>query len=144
MASKSKRPRWISRKLPLRSVRGEILLTLKLNCLGEWTYHPKLKDAYYHQFSADTWSIMHIPTGAVAVYCGSEDEARNCVTFLGQERSWGESILHEQAKRDELLVLLETAREQGKILFYFTGEKRDVMIRFQENQWERELIAALG
>lgn len=143
-SSKRKPALWISCKIPLRSSRGETLLTLTLNCVGEWTYHPTLKDAYHHKFSTDTWSIMHIPTGAIAVFCGSEDDARNCVAFLGQGCSWGEALLHEEAKRDELLTVLKAAREQGKILFFFGSEKREVMLRFQEDQWERELVAALG
>ena len=143
-SSKPKPPRWTSRKVPLRSGRGEILLSLTLHCLGEWTYHPTLKDAYYHKFSADTWSVMHIPTGCIAVYCGSEDDARNCAAFLGADWSWGEALLHDKLKKNEILVVLQTAREQGKILFYCSQEKRDVMMRFQEDQWERELVAALG
>lgn len=145
MAKSKKPPCWSSRKVALRRGDGEIYHYLTLNCLGEWTYHRALKNFYLEEFSKDTWSVMHIPSGAVAVSCVSEEDARNCVAVLGSDwSSLGKSLPKEPAKKNELFLALQAAREQGKMLFYFTHEDRDTVMRFQEDQWERELVAALG
>lgn len=119
---------------------------LELPCLGGWTYHQCFKgDPFFHRFDSSTWSVTHLATSLSVVRCISRSDAVMCVTYLAQNWPWQHRDLPKnKAQAQNILLELTAARERGQLLFYFGDEKPEVVQRFQEDQWERELVAALG
>ncbi len=136
---------WKTRKVTLRQGNGTPITTLTAECLGTWTYHPTHKGGSYGkyiEFESDRWSVTHVLKGGVAFYCVTQQDARHCVEYLGTH--WSTDYAQILARKDDFLGALQKARREGTLLFYFGHETPEVLQRLQEDQWEQELIAALG
>ena len=143
---KVKPVRWTIRQVKFLSREGHCMTQLELPCLGGWTYHSCfLGEPFFQRFDSSTWSVTHLATSLSVVRCISQSDAVKCVTYLAQNWPWQHRDLRQnKAQAQNILHELTAARQRGELLFYFGNENPDVIQRFQEDQWERELVAALG
>ena len=144
--SKAKPVRWTIRQVKFLNGEGGCMTKLELPCLGGWTYHQCFKgDPFFHRFDSSTWSVTHVATSRSVAYCISQSDAVRCVTYLARNWPWQHRDLPQnKAQTQTILLELKSARERGELLFYLGSEDRQTLERIQEDQWERELIAALG
>lgn len=138
--------RWTIRQVKFLSPKGHCMTKLELPCLGGWTYHLCfLGDPFFHRFDPCAWSVTHLATSRSVVRCISQNDAVKCVGYLAQNWPWQHrDLLQNKAQTQSILLELTAARQRGELFFYFGDEEPEVVKRFQEDQWERELVAALG
>ena len=143
---KAKPVRWTIRQVKFLDSEGDCITELELPCLGGWTYHLSFKgDPFFQHFDSSTWSVTHLATSRSVARCISKSDAVHCVTYLAKNWPWQHrDLVQNQPLVQHILLELRAARERGELLFYLGDEDRQVLERIQEDQWERELVAALG
>ena len=118
-------------------------LRLRLECLGDWTYHGQLEGARVPS-CPKFWNIVHAPTGKVAVKVRNVAQARKVVEFLAAR--WPRYAPGEDGHPEIKAIgaALNEAREQEKVVFFFPqGETESDLRKYEDRDLAAELIAAL-
>ena len=144
--SKAKPVRWTIRQVKFLNSKGDCMTKLELPCLGGWTYHQSFKgEPFFQRFDSSTWTVTHLATSRSIASCISKSDALKCVAYLAKNWPWQHRDLQQNRSLvQSILCELKAARERGELLFYLGSEDRQTLERIQEDQWERELITALG